>query len=71
MSLILGSFTVERLAGILEREKVRERVGSSTLVLPGLAAPLRDEVASVSGLTVDVGPVCAAELPLFFGDRWL
>jgi acetyl-CoA decarbonylase/synthase complex subunit gamma len=70
MSLILGSFTVERLAGILDREKVRERAAGSTLILPGLAAGLRDEVASVSGLAVEVGPVCAAELPLFFGERW-
>ncbi|MBW2264494.1 MAG: hypothetical protein JRG91_21215, partial [Deltaproteobacteria bacterium] len=48
----------------------RERSGSSTLVLPGLAAAMRDDVASAAGLSVEVGPVCAAELPLFFADLW-
>ncbi len=70
MSLILGSFTPGRLAAAVERHGVKERSGSSTLVLPGLAAALRDDVASAAGLPVEVGPVCAAELPLFFGDRW-
>ncbi len=70
MALILGSFTPGRLKAALERDKVSERAGSSTLVLPGLAASLRDEVASIVGHPVEVGPVCAAELPLFFGDRW-
>ena len=71
MALVLGSFTVDRLVASLEREDVAQRAGGSSLVLPGLAASMRDDVAAATGLAVEVGPVCAAELPLFFGDRWI
>jgi len=40
------------------------------LVLPGFAAGIRDQLAAATGFTVEVGPVCAAELPLFFVERW-
>ena len=40
-------------------------------MLSGLAAGSRDEIAAATGRPVEVGPVCAAELPLYFGERWL
>ena len=40
------------------------------LVLPGLASGMETEIASATGFRVEVGPVCAAELPLFFGAEW-
>ena len=70
MAVILESFTAKRLATSLVGEGVGDRAGGSPLVLPGLARGLRDEITTATGFTVEVGPVCAAELPLYFGGRW-
>lgn len=70
MALVLGSFTPERVGRFFESESLQERLGPGPVVLPGLAESLRDEIGSATGLGVEVGPVCAAELPLWFGDRW-
>jgi CO dehydrogenase/acetyl-CoA synthase gamma subunit (corrinoid Fe-S protein) len=40
------------------------------LIIPGLAAELKDDIEKVTGWPVEVGPVCAAELPCYFGDSW-
>ena len=60
-----------RVKRSFEAERLAERARGSTLVLPGLAAGLRDEIAAATGRPVEIGPVCAAELPLYFGERWL
>jgi CO dehydrogenase/acetyl-CoA synthase gamma subunit (corrinoid Fe-S protein) len=70
MAVILGSFTADRVKRSFEAERLAERARGSTLVLPGLAAGSKDEVAAATGRPVEVGPVCAAELPLYFGERW-
>ena len=71
MAVILGSFTADRVRRSFEVERLAERARGSALVLPGLAAGSRDEIAAATGRPVEVGPVCAAELPLYFGERWL
>ena len=38
--------------------------------LPGLAEALAAPVSEMLGRPVEVGPICAAELPLFFGRGW-
>jgi CO dehydrogenase/acetyl-CoA synthase gamma subunit (corrinoid Fe-S protein) len=70
MALIYESFNAERLAENVERERLSDRAAGSSLILAGLARGLRDEVATATGFPVEVGPVCAAELPLYFRDRW-
>jgi len=70
MAIVLESFTAGRLVGSIEGENLGDRARGSSLVLPGLAHGLRDEIAVATGFAVEVGPVCAAELPLCFGDRW-
>jgi acetyl-CoA decarbonylase/synthase complex subunit gamma len=47
-------------------QKVRHR----TLIIPGLAAPLSESLAENTGWHIDVGPICALELPLYFGEYW-
>lgn len=69
MAVILKSFTADRVKRSFEVERLAERARGSTLVLPGLAAGSRDEIAAATGRPVEVGPVCAAELPLYFGER--
>jgi hypothetical protein len=71
MAVILESFTADRVVKSFEAERLAERARGSTLVLPGLAAGSRDEIAAATGRPVEVGPVCAAELPLYFGERWV
>jgi CO dehydrogenase/acetyl-CoA synthase gamma subunit (corrinoid Fe-S protein) len=67
MAMVYETFTAERVVQMLIREKVDQIAPSSTLFLPGLAAPIHDNLVRTSGRSVIVGPVCAAELPLFFG----
>jgi CO dehydrogenase/acetyl-CoA synthase gamma subunit (corrinoid Fe-S protein) len=70
MAVILKSFTPERIRNSLEKEKLEAKAQGATLTIPGLAAGLKDDIAETTGWPVQVGPVCAAELPLFFQDRW-
>ena len=71
MALVYEVLTAERVVHAIEREKVKDIAPTSTLFLPGLAASIRDDLAGQTGRSVIVGPVCAAELPLFFGkENW-
>jgi len=71
MAMVYEVLTAERVVQGLIREKTSQVAPKSALFLPGLAAPIRDNLAEQSGRSVTVGPVCAAELPLFFGKmRW-
>ncbi len=67
MAMVYETFTAERVVQMLIREEADQIAPRSTLFLPGLAAPIRENLVQASGRSVTVGPVCAAELPLFFG----
>jgi len=67
MAMVYEALTAERVVQILIREEADQIAPGSTLFLPGFAAPIRDNLAEQSGRSVTAGPVCAAELPLFFG----
>ena len=67
MAMVYEALTAERVTKVLTREKADQIAPESTLFLPGFAAPIRDTLAEQSGRSLTVGPVCAAELPLFFG----
>ena len=70
MAMILDSFTPERVRRSIEKERLKERAGGSYLVLPGLASKISGEIKSQCGWPVEIGPVCAAELPLYFSECW-
>jgi CO dehydrogenase/acetyl-CoA synthase gamma subunit (corrinoid Fe-S protein) len=71
MAMVYEALTAERIMQGLSREKVDEIAPESTLFLPGFAGPIRDQLAEQSARQVTVGPVCAAELPIFFGkSHW-
>jgi CO dehydrogenase/acetyl-CoA synthase gamma subunit (corrinoid Fe-S protein) len=70
MAVILKSFTPGRIRKSYEELEVGERCGRGRLVLPGLAEAMGDDIAKAIGREVEVGPVCAAELPLYFGEKW-
>jgi acetyl-CoA decarbonylase/synthase complex subunit gamma len=69
MAIVYKVLTAERVMQMLSREKVDQIAPESTLFLPGFAAMIRDTLAEQSGRSVKVGPVCAAELPIFFGGK--
>jgi len=67
MAIVYNVMTAERVMQGISRENVDQIAPESALFLPGLAAQIRESLAEQSGRHVEVGPVCAAELPLFFG----
>lgn len=71
MAMIFGTFTSERLVRALGESRLAEKVKHRRLIVPGFTAPLAEGFRRATGWEVIVGPVCAAELPLFLGDRWV
>ncbi|MCX5890657.1 MAG: hypothetical protein NTY36_14600 [Deltaproteobacteria bacterium] len=71
MAMIYRSFTPQRLDQALEAQNLADRVHHRQLIIPGVLAPLREELAGyLTGWTIRPGPICAAEIPLFLGDNW-
>jgi CO dehydrogenase/acetyl-CoA synthase gamma subunit (corrinoid Fe-S protein) len=52
----------------LEAHHVAAKVRRRQLIIPGVVAPLREELAAYTGWEIRVGPICVAELPLFLGE---
>ncbi|NQT72441.1 MAG: hypothetical protein HQ553_06675 [Chloroflexi bacterium] len=71
MAMIYGHFTSERLQRALEESDLGSHVGHRNLIVPGLTDSLVEDFRKITGWEVEVGPVCAAEIPLFLGDRWI
>jgi hypothetical protein len=71
MAMIYGIFTPARLEKILEESDLEKKVVHRHMIVPGFTAPLAQEFAAVTGWEVEVGPICAVELPLFLGERWI
>lgn len=70
MAMIYRSFTPQRLDQGLEASGLAGKVSHRRLLIPGVLAPLREELAAYTGWDISAGPICAAELPLFMGDYW-
>jgi hypothetical protein len=71
MAMVYGEFTPSRLARAVKETGLESRVKHRHLIVPGLTARLAGEFAAATEWEVEVGPVCAVELPLFLGDRWI
>jgi hypothetical protein len=71
MAMIYGYFTPMRLTQILSTSGLESKVKHRRMIVPGLTAPLADEFALKTGWEIELGPVCAVELPLFLGERWV
>jgi len=70
MAMIYRSFTPQRLDQSLTANNLAGKVKHRRLIIPGVLAPLKEELAGYTGWEVIPGPICAGELPLFMGDRW-
>jgi len=71
MAMIFKTFTPERLQASLQKSGLETRVKHRRMIAPGLTAPLAKDFEKATGWQIEIGPVCAAEMPLFLGDRWL
>ena len=70
MAMVFGEFKAERLAQALSGSGAEDQIGHRRMIVPGLTAPLAKDFEKATGWEVEIGPICAAELPLFLGDRW-
>ncbi len=71
MAMVYGNFTSERLQRALDESDLGNHVSHRNLIVPGLTGSLAEDFQKNTGWEVEVGPVCAAEIPLFLGDRWI
>jgi CO dehydrogenase/acetyl-CoA synthase gamma subunit (corrinoid Fe-S protein) len=71
MALIYERFTLARVEAAWHAADLAQKVQHRTLIIPGLAAALAQPLAAAAVWDIRVGPVCALELPLYFGDYWL
>ncbi|HUT53029.1 MAG TPA: hypothetical protein VM658_06535 [bacterium] len=70
MAMIFKSLTAGKIAAALEPLRIKPDRVSTRVILPGLASVLAGELELLIGRPVEIGPVCAAELPLYMGEDW-
>lgn len=68
MAMIYGTFMPEKIAKALN--EMEKKVKIKELVIPGLAASLKEKIEKITGWRVIIGPVSANELPLFLNEFW-
>jgi CO dehydrogenase/acetyl-CoA synthase gamma subunit (corrinoid Fe-S protein) len=71
MSMIYHTFTAERVRKAFHETRIEDKVSRKEVIIPGLAAPVKKDIETLTGWHVRVGPVCAAELPLFLSALWV
>ena len=71
MSMIYQTMTAQRLFESIQSTHVEEKLTVRELMIPGLASSLKGDIERLTGWNVRVGPVCAAELPLFLSEIWI
>jgi acetyl-CoA decarbonylase/synthase, CODH/ACS complex subunit gamma len=71
MSMVYHTLTAEKIYDALKEAGMEEKVSSKEMIIPGLAYSLKGDIEKLTGWQVRVGPVCAAELPLFLSEIWI
>jgi len=71
MAMVYEVFTPQELSQTLKESGLEEKVEHRHMIVPGLTSSLRQDFARATGWEVEVGPICAVELPLFLKDRWI
>ena len=71
MSMIYHTFTAERVNKAFQETGIEGKARRKEVIIPGLAAPVQKDIETLTGWNVRVGPVCAAELPLFLSTLWV
>lgn len=63
-------WSAEKIGKTLEEQKVKERIGHNSVIIPGLVAVFRAELEEDFGWKVLVGPEEAARIPGFLKKEW-
>ncbi len=71
MAMIYKTLTAERIHMSLKESGIHKKILKRELIFPGFASPLKEDTEKLTGWRVTVGPICAAELPLFLSELWL
>jgi CO dehydrogenase/acetyl-CoA synthase gamma subunit (corrinoid Fe-S protein) len=71
MAILYKTLTAERIRNTLKDTDMENKISHRELIIPGLAAEMQKDIAELTGWNVRVGPVCAAELPLFLSAIWI
>jgi CO dehydrogenase/acetyl-CoA synthase gamma subunit (corrinoid Fe-S protein) len=71
MAVVYGNFTPDRLKQALEKSELEKKIKHHHIIVPGFTALLANKFTEAIGWEIEVGPVCALELPLFLGERWV
>ena len=71
MAMIYQTLTADRIHTALKETGLGEKADAREFIIPGLAASLKNNIEKLTGWRVRVGPVCAAELPLFLSEIWV
>jgi acetyl-CoA decarbonylase/synthase complex subunit gamma len=70
MSMIYKLLTAERIQKVIEETDIQEKTKKREMIIPGFASSLKANIEKLTGWQVTVGPICAAELPLFRAESW-
>ena len=71
MAIVFGDFSPERLQQTLMNYRLGELVSHRHMIVPGLTSPLATYFREATSWEIEIGPVCAVELPLALGNRWI
>jgi acetyl-CoA decarbonylase/synthase complex subunit gamma len=71
MAIVFETLTAKQIRQDVQTSGVLDRISHKDMIIPGLAAAVGQELKKSTDWNIIVGPVCAAELPLFMADRWL
>lgn len=71
MAMIFKTLSAERISKSLKETGIDKKVSAKEMIIPGLAASLKNDIETLTGWRVRVGPKCAAELPLFLSGIWV
>jgi len=70
MAMIYNTLTPEAVCKAASDAGLESVLSHRQLIIPGLAALLKEPLEKEGKWQVTVGPVCVGELPLFFGNGW-
>lgn len=71
MSMIYQILTAERIHKAIKETDIQEKAKKREMIIPGFASSLREDIEELTGWQVKIGPICAAELPLFLSEMWM
>jgi len=65
-----GGLTADMIAKAIKETGIEKKVKHRTLIIPGLAANLSDEIEDLTGWKALVGPCNSADIPKFIAEHW-